>query len=92
MSSQFPLDDNIETENEDKSDNRLIVGDETFSFGNFEGYTRELYDRNGKLIFTIFGFDKLFTLDIKKNLSVNFWCFLSIALILRFFRPRPRMD
>jgi len=76
--------------NEDKPSNRLIVSNETFSFGNFVGFNRELYDRNGNLSFTIFGFNTLFTLDIKKSLSPNFWCFLSASLIMEFFIPKPR--
>jgi hypothetical protein len=65
----------------------LVVGNETFFFGNFEGFKRELYDRNGNLSYAIFGYNKQFTLDIKKSLTPNFWCFLSVCLIEEFFIP-----
>ena len=66
----------------------LVVGNETFSFGTFMGFNRELYDRNGKLSYAIFGYNKLFTLDIKTNLTPNYWCFLSVCLIYEFFIPK----
>jgi hypothetical protein len=73
---------------EDRSSKRLGVGNETFSFGDFMGFIRELYDRNGNLNFAIFGFDERFVLDIKKSLSPNFWCFLSVCIIEEFFIPQ----
>jgi hypothetical protein len=72
----------------DSSPFTLVVGNETFSFGNFEGFKREIYDRNGNLSYAIFGYNKQFTLDIKQSLTPNFWCFLSVCLIHEFFIPK----
>jgi hypothetical protein len=66
------LSDIMKDGSENKHSNRLVVGNETFTFVNFMGFIRELYDRNGNLSFVIFGYNTLFTLDIKKSLSPDF--------------------
>lgn len=68
----------------------LVVGKETFSLRNLMQYFRELYDRDGNLSYAIFGYNKLFTLDIKDSLTPNFWCFLSVCLIKKFLIPKPQ--
>jgi len=71
----------------DNSLNQLSVANERFTFGDLH-HNSELHDSNGLLCYSISGFNKQFKIDIKKGLTVNFWCFVTVCLIEKIFTRR----
>lgn len=66
----------------------LITSSDNFTVGEGVASNRELYDSEGKLCYSIFGYNKHFIIDIKKCLTPNLWFFVSVCLIEQFFVHR----